>query len=477
MIQHKDADAPPVNGRPALPPAPEQKALPPAPPRRRSRAWLWLLLLGVAGFIGFRAYQNVQAKNAAAAAAQERRAANRSVPVAAVPARRGDLPIYIRGLGTVDAYNTVNVRARVDGPITAVLFKEGQTVAKGQLLLEIDPRTFQAVVNQAEGQLARDQAQLHDAEANLARYQALWSAGVIARQQLDTQAAQVGQFKGSIEADQAAIQSARLQLGFTKVTSPISGRIGLRQVDVGNIVHASDQTPIAVITQMQPIAVLFTIPADSLPPVLAKLRAGAKLPVQAYDRADQNRLATGTLETVDNQIDPATGTSRLKAVFDNRDGVLFPQQFVNARMLLETRHGVVLIPAPAVQRGPQGQYVYLVQNQTATMRPVTIGVTEGSDVQVTSGVAPGDMVVVDGQDKLQEGSKVEVRPEPGTAGNQTSDRSRGRKGVNDQTGTVNGTGGPTGQGNLPGNPGRTATPDASGIPAGRPVRGRGGQRP
>jgi multidrug efflux system membrane fusion protein len=484
MIQHKDADAATVNGTPALPPAPEQKALPPAPPappRRRSRAWLWLLLLAIAGFIAFRSYQNVQAKNAAAAAAQERRAANRSVPVAAAPARRGDLPIYLRGLGTVDAYNTVNVRARVDGPITAVLFKEGQNVAKGEPLVEIDPRTFQATVNQAQGQLARDQAQLHDAEANLARYQALWSAGVIARQQLDTQAAQVGQFKGSIEADQAAIQSARLQLGFTEVIAPISGRIGLRQVDVGNIVHAGDQTPIAVITQMQPIAVLFTIPADSLPPVLAKLRAGAKLPVEAYDRADQNRLATGTLETVDNQIDPATGTSRLKAVFNNQDGVLFPQQFVNARMLLETRHGVVLIPAPALQRGPQGPYVYVVQNGTAAMRPVTVGVTEGSDVQVTSGVAAGEMVVVDGQDKLQEGSKVEVRAEPGTAGYQTSDRAPGRKGAgaeaNNRTGTATGTGGPIGQGNLTGNPNRTATPDAGAIPAGRPVRGRGGQRP
>jgi multidrug efflux system membrane fusion protein len=275
----------------------------------------------------------------------------------------------------------------------------------------------------------------------------------------------VGQFNGVIEADQAAIQSARLQVGFSKIISPISGRIGLRQVDVGNIVHASDQTPIAVITQMQPIAVLFTIPADNLPPVLAKLRAGAKLPVEAYDRADQNRLATGTLETVDNQIDPATGTSSLKAVFDNQDGVLFPQQFVNARMLLETRHGVVLIPSPAVQRGPPGEYVYLVnQNQTATMRPVTIGVTEGNDVQVTSGVAPGDMVVVDGQDKLQEGGKVDVRQEPGAPG--------GRRG--DRTGTATGTGGPVGQGNLT-NPNRTATPNASGIPAGRPARGGGRQ--
>jgi multidrug efflux system membrane fusion protein len=428
MIEHKEDTVATTNGHHQLPAGPEQKALPPAEPptdpprRRRSHAWIWLLLLAGAGFFGYRAYENVRQKNAAAAAAQDRKAANRTIPVAAVAARRGDLPIYLRGLGTVDPYNTVNVRSRVDGPITAVLFKEGQMVTQGQTLVEIDPRTFNATVAQAEGQLARDQAQLHDAEANLARYQKLWEAGVIAKQQLDTQAATVGQFKGALEADQAAISSARLQAGFTKVTAPISGRIGLRQVDVGNIVHASDQTPIAVITQIQPIAVLFTIPADSLQPVLKKLRAGARLSVEAWDRADQNKIATGTLETVDNQIDPQTGTSRLKAVFDNSDGALFPQQFVNARMLLETRRGVTLIPAPAIQRGPQGAYVYVANsNGTANMRPVTLGVTEGNNVEVTSGLVSGELVVVDGQDKLQEGSKVEVRTEQPSGG-------RGRRG-------------------------------------------------
>jgi membrane fusion protein, multidrug efflux system len=477
MIEHKEhVESPPVNGSHTLPEAPERKALPPAPPdappppHRRSRAWIWLLLLVIAGFLGFRAYENVQQKNAAAAAQQEKRALNRAVPVAAATARRGDLPIYLRGLGTVEAYNTVNIRSRVDGPIVSVNFKEGQNVTKGQVLVEIDPRTFQATLNQGLGQLARDQAQLNDAQANLARYQALWQAGVIARQQLDTQAAQVGQFKGNIEADQATIESARLQLGFTKVLAPMSGRIGLRQIDVGNIVHASDQNPIAVITQMQPIAVLFTIPADALPPVLTKLRAGAKLTVQAYDRADRNLITTGTLETVDNQIDPNTGTSRLKAVFPNTDNLLFPQQFVNARLLLETRHGVVLIPAPAVQRGPQGPYVYIATaNGTAQMRQVTLGDSEGTDVQVTSGVAPGDQVITDGQDKLQENAKIEVRPENGAPGAvPSSGRQGGRR---TQTGVVNGTGGRTGQGNAGGNADRTVTPDASGIPAGRPVPG------
>jgi membrane fusion protein, multidrug efflux system len=446
MIEHTEGVETPINGRPALPPAPEQKALPPAsapPARRRSRAWIWLLLLVVAGFIGFRSYQNVQRKNSAAAQQQERRAANRAVPVAATAARRGDLPIYLRGLGTVDAYNTVNVHSRVDGPLISVNFREGQNVTKGQLLAQIDPRTFQATVNQALGQLARDQAQLHDAEANLARYQALWQAGVIAKQQLDTQAAQVGQFKGNIEADNAAVESARLTLSFTKIVAPISGRIGLRQVDVGNIVHPADQTAVAIITQMQPIAVLFTIPADELQPVLAKLRAGARLPVQAYDRADRNLIATGTLETVDNQIDVNTGTSRLKAVFSNDDNALFPQQFVNARLLLETRRNVTLIPAPAVQRGPQGPYVYTVTpSGTAVMRPITTGETEGTDIQVTSGLVPGEEVITDGQDKLQQNAKVEIRPENGPPTLPGANPSRDRKGAvtrgRTQTGIVTG---------------------------------------
>lgn len=378
---------------------------------RRSRwGWLWLVVLGALAFGGFRWYQASQQKKAAAEAAQAKRAANRAVSIAATPARRADLPVLLRGLGTVTAYNTVNVKSRVDGPIVAIHFNEGQNVTAEQLLVDLDPRTFQAALDQAEGQLARDQAQLRDAEANLARFQKLWEAQVIAKQQLDTQAAQVGQYRGGIEADQAAIENAKLNLSFTKITAPISGRIGLRMVDVGNIVHPGDQNSLAVITQMQPISVLFTLPADRLQPVLAKLRAGAKLPVEAYDRADQNRIANGTLETVDNQIDPQTGTTKLKAIFDNRDNALFPQQFVNCRLLLETRRGVLVIPAAALQRGPQGQYVYAVKpDHTATMRQVTLGITEGESVEVKSGIAPGDLIVTDGQDKLQEGSRVDVR--------------------------------------------------------------------
>jgi membrane fusion protein, multidrug efflux system len=393
------------NGKPAGHPRPTA-------PRRRGWGWVWLLVIGGLGYGAFRYYQNAEQVKAAKDAAQAARLANRSESVAAAVVRTGDMPVYLRGLGTVTAYNTVNVKTRVDGPIVVVDFKEGQHVEQGQLLIQIDPRTFQAALDQAEGQLARDQAQLNDAQVNLKRYDALWNAGVIAKQQYDTQGAQVGQFEGTIEADKAAIESARLNLQFTKITAPIAGRIGLRQVDVGNIVHATDQTPMAVITQMQPIAVLFTIPADQLPQVLAKLRVGAHLPVEAYDRADQVKIATGTLETVDNQIDPNTGTSRLKAVFSNENEVLFPQQFVNCRLLLDIKHGVVIIPVAAVQRGPQGAYVWIVGSDgTAAMRTVTLGISEGGNQQITKGLVPGDRVVTDGQDKLQDGSKVTVRAE------------------------------------------------------------------
>ncbi len=403
--------APPLEHK-ALPSGPDIKALPPPPsgPRRRGRGLLWLLVIGGLLFAAWSYYQSAERKKAAAAAEQARRAANRAVTVAAAPVRSGDMPVYLRGLGTVTAYNTVNVKTRADGPIIKVNFSEGQMVRKGEVLVQIDPRPFQVQLQQAQGQLARDQAQLNDALVNTERYRKLWEAGVIARQQYDTQAAQAGQFEGSIKMDQANIENARLNLSFTDVEAPISGRIGLRQVDIGNIVHASDANPIAIITQMQPIAVLFTIPADSLPPVLRKLHSGTRLPVFAFDRADRNQIAEGVLETVDNQIDPNTGTSRLKAIFQNEQTLLFPNQFVNCRLLLETKRGVTLVPTAAVQRGPQGPYVYVVTpDSTAVMRPVTVGISEGLDEEITSGLAPGETVVTDGQDRLQQGSHVVVQ--------------------------------------------------------------------
>lgn len=406
------------NGQVTRAPQPEEK---PSRPRRKYVGWLWLLVLGALAYGGYRYFQGSQQKQRAAETAQAARAANRAIPVTAVAAHTGDIPIYLRGLGSVTAFNTVTLKSRVDGQLIAVHFREGQFVNKGDLLAEIDPRPFQVQLEQAQGQLARDEAQLANANADLQRYENLVKSGVIARQQLDTQRASVGQYEGTIAADQAAIDNAKLQLVYSKITAPISGRMGLRLVDVGNIVHASDTGGLAVITQLQPIAVLFTIPADDLPPVLAKLRAGVTLRVDAYDRADREKLASGTLLTVDNQIDPTTGTSRLKATFSNSDGKLFPNQFVNCRLLLDTRRGATIVPAPAIQRGPQGTYVYLVKpDKTVTLRPVTVGIAEGGSDTIEQGLAPGDLVVVDGQDRLQEGSKVEVRTPP--AGGRTSAR-------------------------------------------------------
>jgi len=402
MVEPTELQAPPR--RSTLPP--------PLRPvkKRRSFAWLWILVFAGLCYGGYRYYQEIRRKQVAATQAQAARLAKRAVPVATVNARSGDIPIYLRGLGSAAAFNTVTVRSRVDGQLMAIHFQEGQFVEKGALLAEIDPRPFEVQLEQASGQLVRDEAQLKDARVNLARYEALWKEKVIARQQLDTQRAAVGQIEGTIESDKAAIDSAKLQLVYSKITAPISGRIGLRLVDVGNIVRASDPNGLLVIAQLQPIAVLFTIPADNLPKVLAKLRSKTPLRVEAWDRDDRNKIATGTLLTVDNQIDPATGTSRLKAVFDNKDGALFPNQFVNCRLLLDVQRGAVIIPIPAVQRGPQGTYVYVVKpDSTATLRPVTISTAEGNDVAVEDGLHTGEAVVIDGQDKLQEGAKVEVR--------------------------------------------------------------------
>src|SRR5919109_1205795 len=286
---------------------------------------------------------------------------NFSVPVVAAVAQHGDLPVYFNGLGTVTAFNTVTVRSRVDGQIVNVAFKEGQFVHEGDLLVQIDSRPFQVQLEQAEGQRAKDQAQRKDAEANLERYKLLFKEGVIPQQQLDTQAALVGQFDGAIKSDQSQVDNAKLQLTYCHITAPINGRVGLRLVDPGNIVHASDANGIVVITQLQPITVIFTIPEDSLPQVQQQLRTGRRLAVDAFDRDMKRKLASGALLSTDNQIDPTTGTVKLKAIFQNADNTLFPNQFVNARLLVDTLRDVILVPNAAIQHSPQTAFVYVVK--------------------------------------------------------------------------------------------------------------------
>jgi membrane fusion protein, multidrug efflux system len=295
-----------------------------------------------------------------------------------------------------------------------VHFREGQDVAAGDLLAEIDPRPFQVQLEQAEGQMARDQATLANARLDLSRYQTLIQEEAIPRQQLDTQAATVAQTEATIKSDQAAIDSAKLNLTYCRITSPIPGRVGLRLVDPGNIVHAADANGLLVITQMQPITAVFTLPEDTLDPVLRKSRAGIVLPVSAYNRDRSKLLETGQLLTADNEIDPTTGTLRLKAVFENRDRTLIPNEFVNVRLLVDTLRGQVIVPTTAIQRGAQGTFAYVIKpDHTVEARPVTEGITEQNSTSVTAGLKAGELVVTDGADKLQPGSKVTVRSEPG----------------------------------------------------------------
>ena len=345
-----------------------------------------------------------------AAGAQGRVVASPRIPVVAAAARTRDVGVYLSGLGSVTPLNMVTVRSRVDGELIAVHFQEGQIVRSRDLLAEIDPRPFQAQLTQFEGQLERDQALLDNARLDLKRFQVLVTTDAVPRQQLDTQVSLVHQLEGTVKNDQGQIEATKVQLVYCRITSPIAGRVGLRLVDPGNIVHATDTGGLVIVTQLQPITVIFTIPEDSIPTVLERLQRGVRLPVEAYDREYRRKLAEGALLTIDNQVDPTTGTVRLKAEFPNADYRLFPSQFVNARLLIDTQRGATVVPTAAIQQSPRGSFVYVLRpDRTVGIRQVTVGVTDGDDVSIERGLAVGEQVVVEGAERLRDGSPIELR--------------------------------------------------------------------
>jgi multidrug efflux system membrane fusion protein len=378
---------------------------------RRRRAWAWLLalvlILGLA-LVAWRELRPGSTPNAAPGG----RAAGQGAPqpVGTAIAAKSDVRVMINALGTVTPLATVTVKTELAGQLQQIGFTEGQLVHKGDFLAQIDPRPYQALLDQYQGQLARDQALLRQAQVDLTRYQTLLKQDSIARQQADDQIYLVQQDEGAIRIDQAQIEAQQLNLTYCRIVAPVAGRVGLRQVDAGNYVQTSDANGIVVITQLQPISVIFAIAEDSLPAVLKQFHGAATLPATAYDRANVTRLAVGQLETMDNQIDTTTGMVKLRAMFANPDEMLFPNQFVNIRLLVDTLHDTVTVPAAAIQRGAPGTYVYQVgDDATVSVKPVKLGVTDGDKVQVLSGLAAGDKVVVDGADRLREGVKVSAK--------------------------------------------------------------------
>ena len=373
----------------------------------KKSGWIWFLAIIVLAGGAYYYYKTRPSSESKAAPAPGGRAALGPVSVAVSPALKQNIPYYLSGLGSVTAFNTVTVKSRVDGTLDKVNFTEGQFVHEGDLLAEIDPRPYQVALEQMQGQLFRDQAQLNNARVDFKRYDQLAKEGVIASQQVDTQSATVQQLEGAVRADQAQIDNEKLQLVYCKITAPLTGRVGLRLVDQGNMIHATDPNGLVVITQVQPVAVLFTLPEDSLQEVIQHMKVG-QLGVQAYSRDDQTMLASGKLLTVDNQIDPTTGTVRFKAAFDNKDLSLWPNQFVNIRLMLAVRQGAIVVPLAAIQNGTQGSYVYTVKAGKANLQPVKLDMTQGNIALIANGVSVGDQVVVDGQERLQSGTPVEV---------------------------------------------------------------------
>jgi multidrug efflux system membrane fusion protein len=389
----------------------EARAAPPpaeAPPRQRAslrgQLALLLVLLVVAGVVGWVVF------NAGKQPVPTGRFQSTGpLPVGTTKVEQGDVPIVLTALGTVTPLAMVTVKTQINGQLVEVAFQEGQIVKKGDFIAQIDPRPYQVALAQAEGQLAKDQAVLKNAEIDLQRYKTLVAQNSIARQQMDTQAALVEQTRGTVQADQAQVDTQKLNLTYCRIVAPVGGRVGLRQVDPGNYVQTSDQSGIVVITQLQPISVIFTLPEDNLPTVMQRLGGGAALAVTAFDRTGANRLDTGKLQTVDNQIDTSTGTVKLRAVFDNGEQVLFPNQFVNIRLLVDTLKDTNIVPISAIQRGAPGTFVYLVKpDETVAAQPVTLGPIDNQRVAVTKGLAPGEAVVTDGADRLKDGAKIRL---------------------------------------------------------------------
>jgi membrane fusion protein, multidrug efflux system len=386
----------------------------PTPAHKRSsaiRVLVYILLMALVGFVVWRIYQNqkaAQKQSANQAAALQ----NRPVPVQVTPVEQKPMPVYLTALGTVTPYYSVTVKARVSGQLDQVKFQEGQEVRQGEVIMVIDPKPYQAALDQAKGNLAHDEALLNNAKSEYARYKALFDAGVVSKETLDANQASFGQYEGAIKSDEAAIETAQLQLDWCYIQSPINGRIGLRLVDPGNVITANT-TNLVVINQFKPIAVYFTLPESQLPQVLQKLRADRRMPADAYDRADAQKIASGQLLTADNQIDTTTGTDKLKAVFENKDESLFPNQFVNIHLVLENRPNALVVPSAAIQSGTQGTFVWTIENDNnghtvAKIQPVKIALAEGQSTILDSGPPKGANVVVDGADRLRPGGIVTV---------------------------------------------------------------------